>query len=153
VFLTQKGGLAYLNRGHIVRFHKEVAIVGTLESTIEGIGVKLKAVGAYAQQRIVFIVSQGYRTQFGIPEQAVAQELARLWEYGTLIKSANEILQSPEPIEVVWSVPVEQEDPDDPQALESLRPESAVVQEPEPRSLNLEPRTWNPEPGTSNLAA
>ncbi len=151
VFLTQKGGLAYLNHGHIARFHNEVAIVGTLESTIEGIGVRLKAVGADSLQRIVFVVAQGYRTQFGIPEQLVAQELARLWEYGALIKSPNELMQSPEPIEVIWSVPVEQEDPNDPQAAEHVRPENAGVQEPEARTLNLEPQTLNLEPRTSNL--
>jgi hypothetical protein len=127
VFLTQKGGLAYLNQGHIARFHNAVAIVGTLESTIEGIGVDLKAVGADSQQRIVFIVTEDYRTRFGIPEHNVAEELARLREFGALVKSVNEVLRTPEPIEVVWSVPAEQEDPNDPQAAEDLRPESAVA--------------------------
>jgi hypothetical protein len=41
--------------------------------------------------------------------------------------SVKEVLQSPEPLEVVWTVPAEQEDPDDPQALESLRPDCTVV--------------------------
>jgi len=121
VFLTQKGGLAYLNQGHIARFHNEVAFVGTLESAIEGIGVSLKALGADLQQRIVFIVTEGYRAQFGIPEQTVAGELTRLREYGALVLSVNEVLHSFEPIEVVWNVPAEQEDPSDPQAVENLR--------------------------------
>jgi hypothetical protein len=127
VFLTQKGGLAYLNQGHIARFNNEVAFLGTLESTIEGIGVKLRAVGVDSQQRIVFIVTEGYRTQFGIPVQIVAQELARLREYGGSVMSAREVLHSPEPLEVVWSVPAEQENPSEPQAVENLRPESAEV--------------------------
>jgi hypothetical protein len=127
VFLTQKGGLAYLNQGHIARLNNEVAFVGTLESAIEGIGVKLKAVGADSQQRVVFIVTEGYRTQFGIPEQIVAQELARLREYGGLVMSANEVLHSPEPLDVVWSVPAKQDNPSEPQAVEILRPGSAVV--------------------------
>ena len=125
VFLTQKGGLAYLNQGHIARFHNEVAFIGTLESAIEGIGVKLRAVGVDSQQSIVFIVTQSYRTQFGILEQIVAQELARLREYGGSVMSAKEVLHSPEPLEVVWSVPAEQENPSEPQAVENLRPGSA----------------------------
>jgi hypothetical protein len=124
VFLTQKGGLAYLNQGHIARFHNEVAFVGTLESAIEGIGVSLKALGANSQQRIVFVVTEGYRVQFGIPEQIVAGELTKLREYGALLMSVKEVLHSGEPIEVVWSVPAEQEDPDNPQAVENLRPGS-----------------------------
>ncbi len=127
IFLTQKGGLAYLNQGHIARFHNEVAFVGTLESTIEGIGVNLKAVGADSQQRIVFIVTEGYRAQFGIPDQTVAEELAHLREYGASVMSASEVLHSPEPIEVVWSVPAEQEEASDPQAVEDLRPGSAAA--------------------------
>jgi hypothetical protein len=124
VFLTQKGGLAYLNQGHIARFHNEVAFLGTLESTIEGIGVDLRAVGADSQQRIVFVVNESYRTQFGVPVQAVTEALARLGEYGAMVMSAPEVLHSPEPIEVLWTVPAEQEDPNDPQAAEHLRPGS-----------------------------
>ena len=121
VFLTQKGGLAYLSQGHIARFNNKVAFVGTLESTIEGIGVNLKAVGADSQRRIVFIVTESYRAQFGIPEQAVVETLARLRKYGGLMLSVNEVLQSPEPLELVWTVPAEQESPSDPQAVEHLR--------------------------------
>jgi len=127
VFLTQKGGLAYLDRGHIARFHKEVAFIGTLESTIEGIGVSLRAVAADSQPRVFFIVAESYRARFGIPEQVVAEELARLKAHGALVMSANEILHSPEPVEVVWSVPAEHAGPSNPQAVESLRPGSAVV--------------------------
>ncbi|MGO8929772.1 MAG: hypothetical protein ACLQU3_23140 [Limisphaerales bacterium] len=130
VFLTQKGGLAYLNQGHIARFHNEVAFVGTLESAIEGIGVSLRAVGADSHPRIVFIVTESYRTQFGLPIQIVAQELARLKEHGALVMSANEVLHSPEPVEVLWTVPAEQQNPDDPQAVAHLRPGSAVATRP-----------------------
>ena len=41
--------------------------------------------------------------------------------------SVKEVLQSPEPLEVVWTVPAEQEDPNEPQAVESLRPGSATA--------------------------
>lgn len=127
VFLTQKGGLAYLSQGHIARFNNQVAFVGTLESTIEGIGVNLKAVGTDSQRRLVFIVNEGYRTQFGVAEQAVVEELARLREHGALMLSVNEILQSPDPLELVWTIPAEQENPSDPQALECLRPDHTVA--------------------------
>jgi hypothetical protein len=127
VFLTQKGGLAYLCQGHIARFNNQVAFVGTLESTIEGIGVNLKAVGVDAQQRIVFIVTESYRTQFGVAEQSVVEELARLRERGALLLSVNEILQSPDALELVWTVPAKQEDPSDPQAVVHRRPESSCL--------------------------
>ena len=123
VFLTQKGWLGYLNQGRIARFRNEVAFLGTLESTIEGIGVSLVAAGTDSQQRIVFIVCENYRTKFGLPELTVAQELARLREYGASLMSMNEVLQNPDPIEVVWTVPANQEDPSDPQAVEIFRPE------------------------------
>jgi hypothetical protein len=122
IFLTQKGGLGYLNQGRIIRFHKGVAFVGTLESAIEGIGVHLEAVATDVQRHIVFIVNEGYRSQFGVPAQTVAEELARLKKHGALVMSESEVLQSSEPIEVVWTVPAEQESPDDPQAMEGLRP-------------------------------
>jgi hypothetical protein len=84
--------------------------------------VKLKAVGADSQQRIVFIVTENYRTQFGIPVQTVAEELARLKEYGASVMSASEVLHSPEPIAVVWSVHAKQQNPSELQAVEELRP-------------------------------
>ena len=79
------------------------------------------------EQRIVFIVTEGYRTKFGVPEQTVVQELVCLRTFGALVMSVNEVLHSSEPLEVVWTVPTEQEDPSDPQALESLRPDSTVT--------------------------
>ena len=127
VLLTQKGGLGYLNQGHLVRFRNEVAFLGTLESSIEGIGVNLAALATDSQQRIAFIVTEGYRTKFGLPEQTVVQELACLRTYGALVMSVSEILISHEPLKVVWTVPAEQEDPSNPQAIESLRPGGATA--------------------------
>jgi hypothetical protein len=127
ILLTQKGGLGYLNRGHLARFRNEVVLIGTLESTIEGIGVSLVALAKDLEQRIVFIVTEGYRTKFGIPEQTVVEELACLRTFGALVMSVKEVLQSSEPLEVVWTVPAKQEDPSDPQAVESLRPGCTVA--------------------------
>jgi len=87
----------------------------------------LVALATDLEQRIVFIVTDGYRTKFGVPEQTVVQELACLRTFGALVMSLSEVLHSPEPLEVVWTVPAEQEDPGDPQALESLRPDSPAA--------------------------
>ena len=43
------------------------------------------------------------------PEQALAQELGRLAECGAVILSAKDLLQSQDLIEVLWTVPAEQE--------------------------------------------
>ena len=129
IFLTQRGGLGYLNEGHIARFHHEVAFMGTLESAIEGIGVGLVATALDSLQRIVFVVTEDYPTKFGIPELSVAEEFARLREYGAVVMSIHEVLHSPEPMEVVWTVPAEQANPDDLQALETPRPETAVAEQ------------------------
>jgi len=125
IFLTQKGGLGYVSRGHLARFRNEVAFIGTLESAIEGIGVSLVATATDSEQRIAFVVTEGYRTKFGMPEQTVVEELACLKTYGALVMSVSEVLHSLEPLEVVWTVPGEQEDPNELQAVESLRPGSA----------------------------
>ena len=127
IFLTQKGGLGYLNHGHIARFRNGVAFIGTLESVIEAIDVNLLAAGVDSQQRIVFIVTEGYRARFGIPEQTVIHELTRLREHAAVVMSPSEALQSPEPIEVIWTVPAQQENPDDPQAVETLRPSASAA--------------------------
>jgi hypothetical protein len=77
IFLTEKGGFGFLNQGHVARFNKEVAFIGTLESALEGIDVRLVGVGLDLEQRIVFIVSEGYRAKFGVPEPAIRKELAQ----------------------------------------------------------------------------
>jgi hypothetical protein len=121
-FVTEKGGLGYLNQGHVARFPREVVMIGTPGSAIEAIGVSLTGVAVDTYGRLVFIVTEGYRSKFGVSEQVVAEALARLDEFGALLMSAAEVLQSRVPLEVVWTVPAEQQDADDPQAVESLRP-------------------------------
>jgi hypothetical protein len=127
IFLTQKGGLGYVSRGHLARFRNEVAFIGTLESTIEAIGVKLVATATDAEQRIAFIVTEGYRTKFGMPEQTVVEELACLKTYGAVVMSVNEVLHSLEALEVVWTVPAEQVESNELEAVESVRPSSALA--------------------------
>jgi hypothetical protein len=119
VFLTEKRGLGFLNQGRLARFSNGVAVFGTQESAIEGIGLSLVGVGLDAQRRVIFVVTDNYRGKFGVPEPAVSQELARLNEYGALILSVKELLQSPDPIQVLWTVPAEQENPSEPLVLES----------------------------------
>ena len=72
-------------------------------------------------------VEASYRAKFGLPEQTVVQELARLKTYGGLVLSVSEVLHSLELLEVIWTVPAEQEDPSNPQAVESLRPGSTAA--------------------------
>ncbi len=124
VFLTEKGGLGFLHQGHIARFNKGVAFLGTQESALEGIDVRLLAMGLDAEQRVVFIVSEKYRTRFDVPEQAVARQLQVLKELGAVVLSPSEVLRSPVSIETLWTVPREQANPTDPEAMEYFRPGS-----------------------------
>ncbi len=122
VYLTEKHGIGFLCQGRIARFNQGVAFIGTQESAIQGIGVSLIGVGLDAQDRIVFVISDGYRKKFGVPDQTVEQEFERLEKYGAVILGAKEALNSQLPIEVLWTVPLAQENPADPQAIESVRP-------------------------------
>lgn len=122
VFLTEKGGLGYLNCGHIVRFNKGVAFLGTQENALEGIGITLLAIGLDSDERVVFIVNDNFRSKFGVPAQKVAEELARLQQFGSLIMSVDEVLAIDDPIEVLWTAPAQQSDPANPQAIEHHRP-------------------------------
>jgi hypothetical protein len=124
VFLTEKGSLGFLNGNQIARFHNGVAFLGTRESALEGIDVNLVGVGLDAQDRLVFILSDNYRAQFGAPEPEFVDVLRRLGAAGAVITGVRETLTSREPIEVVWTVPAEQTDPDNPEALESTRPQA-----------------------------
>ncbi len=121
VFLTGKGSLGYLNEVQMARFYNGVAFIGTRESALEGIEVDLIAVGLDGQGRVVFVVSDNYRGQFGVQEVTLGEALNRLRDYGAVIMGVREALESAEPLEVVWTAPAEQSDPTDPQALESIR--------------------------------
>lgn len=118
IFLTDKGSLGFLNHGHMARFYKGVAFLGGQENALEGIDVNLAGVGLDSHQRVVFIVSEDFLTKFGVSEQTVAEELERLKMYEAIVLSSRQALESREAIQVVWTVPAEQENPDDPDALE-----------------------------------
>jgi hypothetical protein len=120
-FLTQKGGFGFLNQAHIVRFNKGVAFLGTQETALEGIDVVLVAVGIDAQDRAVFIVKEPYRTKFGVPPPAVEKELSSLRDCGILVLGISEALESPDVIEVLWTVPQEQTSAEDIKAEEHVR--------------------------------
>jgi len=120
-FLTQKGGFGFLNQGHIVRFNKGVAFLGTQETALEGIDVALVAVGMDALDRAVFIVKEPYRTKFGVPPQAVEKELSSLRNCGMVVLGVSEALESADPLEILWTVPQEQASPDDIKAEEHVR--------------------------------
>jgi hypothetical protein len=129
IFLTQKGGFGFLNQGHIARFNKGVAFIGTQDDALEGIDVNLIAAGVDAEQRLVFVVSESYRSKFGVQEQSLTQELKKLQSFGAVVQSVKETLESPEPLLVLWTVPAVQQNPDDPKAVESWRQEEASVGE------------------------
>jgi hypothetical protein len=120
VFLTQKGGLGFLGHARLIKFHRGVVFLGTQNSVLEGINLNLVAVGLDEEDRFVFVVAEDYASKFDVPGQTLAQELARLNEAGASLLNVNEALQSRRPIRVVWTVPAEQPDPADPQALETM---------------------------------
>ena len=122
IFLTEKGSLGFLNRRQMAKFYNGVAFIGTQEWALEGIQVGLVAVGMDSRERLVFVLSDNFRRQFGVPESTLGEALQRLREHGAVLVSVTETLASHEPIEIVWTVPAEQADPNDPQALESVRP-------------------------------
>jgi hypothetical protein len=122
VILTEKGTLAFLNNGHFARFCHGVAFVGTNDTTLEGIGITLIGIGLQAEERIVFILSDGFESKFGVPRQTLAHDLTMLGNYGAVVLSLTEALASNEAIETLWTVPLEQADRSNPEALESVRP-------------------------------
>ena len=121
IFLTEKHGLGFLHRGRMVRFYKGVGFIGSLEALLEGIGIELIAVGVDADQRVLFVVTDGYQERFDVPERTVRQELSLLKESGTAVMSVTEIVNSRVPLEILWTVPADQENPMDPQASEAVR--------------------------------
>lgn len=123
IFLTEKRGLGFLNSGHLARFNNGVAFIGTQDLAIQGVGIQLRAVAMDAQQRLVFIVNEGFRSKFGVPEQTVSATLLRLQQEGAVILGANEVLESAEPIEVAWTAPAQDQNAGSVQAQEHLKSE------------------------------
>jgi hypothetical protein len=124
VLLTEKGSFGFINDGHMARFCHQVAFVGSPGDALEGIQVTLVAVALDSQGRIVFVTGDDYRTRFDVPEATLASELQRLQECGAIVMGMSEAVAWREPIEVVWTVPVTQADPTDPQAQQTARPEA-----------------------------
>ncbi len=126
IILTEKGSLGFLNYGHFVRFCHGVAFVGTPRATLEGIGVTLAAIGLDAEERLVFVVSDGFESKFGVPAQTLAHDLSILKKYGAVMLAVGGVLASTDPIETLWTVPTEQADRSNPQVVESSRPSSSL---------------------------
>jgi hypothetical protein len=121
IFLTQKSGFGFVGNGRMARFHHDVVFLGTLDSVVEGIDIQLLAVGMDVEGHLIFIVSNEYQSKFGVPSRVIAQESARLNEAGASILSSAEILDSPQPLEVAWTVPADHFDRSEPKAVEILR--------------------------------
>jgi hypothetical protein len=126
-FMAADGGIGFLERGHMVRFRRGVCYLGTPESGIEGPGVDLQAVGMDAPGRMIFVVRGEYLGKFGVAGPPTVQEWLRSIESSARILTIQEVLSSPEPMEVMWSAPELQPNPIDPQGVESLRPDSPMA--------------------------
>jgi hypothetical protein len=122
IFLTQKGGFGFLGRDAMLRFHRGVVFLGSRASVLEGIDVNLLAVGLFEQSDFVFVVSDGFTSKFDVPQQVVGRELARLSNAGAILLSKSEVFAADRALELVWTVPADQSNPLEPEALESVRP-------------------------------
>jgi len=125
IFITEKGSLGFLGEGQMARFYNGMAFLGTQASALEGIHVSLVGVGLDAQARVVFVLSDNYRGQFGVSEATLAEVLGRLREGGAVILGIRELLANADPIEILWTAPAQQADPSTPVARESIRPQPA----------------------------
>jgi hypothetical protein len=120
-FITEKGSFGFLSAGQMAKFYNGMAFLGPRDSALQGIQVNLLAVGLDARERLVFVLSDDYREHFGVRESTLGEVLNRLRDHGAVIMGAKETLVNPDPIEVLWTVPAEQEDPSTPVARESVR--------------------------------
>src|SRR5262249_37451689 len=136
IFLTEKGGIGYLGLGRLARFHRGVVFLGTPGSVLEGININLVAVGLDSLGCPVFIVTDDYQSKFGVPNKTVTQELIKLNEAGASMLSIHEVLENPRPLDIVWTVPVGQTNPNEPQAVVNQRPASQTPSDPGALSLN-----------------
>jgi hypothetical protein len=85
--------------------------------------------GIDAEQRIVFLVNENYRSTFDVTEQILRQTQERLKEHGAVVMNTTEALQSEEPLELLWTVPAKQPNPQEPIALESTPPSASIRSE------------------------
>jgi hypothetical protein len=127
IFLTEKGGLGFLSKGQVARFNNGAACLGKVDSTREGIGIDLVALGVNAQSQVAFVLADNYRSKFKLAEPMVIELQNQLNESGAVIMSISELLSNRDPLEHIWTLPVEQPDPDNPQVLELKRPDSQLT--------------------------
>jgi hypothetical protein len=125
IVLTEKGSLGFLNEGQMARFYNGVAFIGARQAALEAIQVNLVAVGLDAHVRVVFIVNDDYREKFDVPQTTLTEVLTQLSEFGAVVMSVSEAIADQIPLEVVWTAPVTQPEPDEPQALEHTRQAAA----------------------------
>ena len=144
IFLTQKGGLGFLSKGRMARFHRGVVFLGTQDSVIEAIDVHLAGVGLDDQDHIAFIVRDDYRSKFGVTDKTITQELANLNEAGAWLLSISEVLESHRLLQIVWTVPADQSNPSDPQAIVAVAPQCSTAGASPPGPEFPEPQTSSP---------
>lgn len=118
LFLTQKGGLGFIGGARFARFHRGVVFMGTRDSVLEAIDVQLRAVSLVEHNKLAFILSDDFHSKFGVPMPTVTKELQCLRELGAELLSLQDVLQSAQALQLVWTVPAEQADPAEPRVRE-----------------------------------
>jgi hypothetical protein len=121
IFLTEKGGLGFLSQGQIARFNNGAAFLGKIETVHEALGVELVGLGLSGRSQVTFIVADDYRNKFELAGGTLIEMLKHLNKSGAIIMSIQEMLHDHERLEVLWTLPASQPDPDNPQVVE-LRP-------------------------------
>ncbi len=125
IVLKGDGGFGFVRDNWICLFENGRVAFGPNESPLKADQVRLMATGMNAVGRFVFVVNDGYRSQ--LPKEQLIAMLAQLEQKGAVLLSAEELFESCEAMQVVWTVPVEQANPADPQALESIPTEPGTT--------------------------
>ncbi len=122
IFLADDGTFGFFGGGCKVQFQDGGVQLQIEETVLRSSDVRLHAVAMENNGLFVFVVGEGFSSKFGVPDPVMAVEMSFLKERGVVLRSTKQVLASHEPIEVIWTVPVEQTDPADPQAVETSRP-------------------------------
>lgn len=120
IFLIQNCCLGYMGRGFLAQFETGSLLLGAQHKQFQLMGVKLVAVGLDANDHLVFI------TQNEIRAKSAQAALSGLRGLGVTIKGIKDVLDSDLALHTVWTVPAEQANLEEPQALESRSPNSPV---------------------------
>ncbi len=122
IFDTRGGSFGFLSGGYMIRFENGTAFLGPANLALMAKDVRPLAVGMDSSGCPVFVVNDGYRSKFGVPEPELRAKLVELKTRGGKLMSVKEVLESREALEVIWTVPAQQADANNPEAQEQLQP-------------------------------